>query len=343
MQKIAGVTRFLALFAWLLVGVELPAAAANVTFKCATLAPEGSAWMVIMHEIAEEVKTKTAGRVEFKMYPGGIAGDEPDVLRKMRVGQYHAAGFTGVGLGELVSEIRALELPFYFDNLNELHFVRDKFTSYFEQKFLEKGYVLMDWAEPGLVYLLSQRPIETVKDMAGIKMWAWEADPLADALLQTFKVTPVRIALPDVLMGLQTGMLNAIYAPPLAAMSLQWQTKVKYMTGEPVTNSTGAVLLAKAQWDKLSAADQATLKNSMHTKLVKLNETTTRQNKEAIEKFKEQGIQIVGITKAGREEMSAGAARIRADLVGKLYSAEFLKKLEGYVQEFRNKKTKKKK
>jgi TRAP-type transport system periplasmic protein len=34
--------------------------------------------------------------VVFKFYPGGVSGDEKDVIRKMRIGQLHGAGFTGV-------------------------------------------------------------------------------------------------------------------------------------------------------------------------------------------------------------------------------------------------------
>ncbi|OFZ18176.1 MAG: hypothetical protein A2X94_03370 [Bdellovibrionales bacterium GWB1_55_8] len=318
------------------------ALAAPVAFKFATVAPEGSSWMVVMREAADEIKAKTGGNVELKLYPGGIAGDEPDVLRKMRVGQYHGAGFTGVGLGELVSDIRILELPFFYDSLDELHYVRNKLTSHLEEKFRAKGYIFLDWAEPGLVYLLSQKPVRSVADMNGVKMWAWEGDPLADSMLDTFKIAPVRVALQDVLMGLQTGMINAAYAPPLAAMALQWQTKVKFMTAEPMTNSTGAILLTKAQWEKVSASDQALVRQITSKSLKKLEESTTKQNMEAIEKFKQQGIQLVSPDAQARADMFSAGAKVRQELVGKLYSPELLKKVEGLVQEFRASKTAKK-
>jgi len=281
------------------------ASAASVAFKFATVAPEGSMWMVVMHEVADEIKAKTKGNVEIKLYPGGIAGDEPDVLRKMRVGQYHGAGFTGVGLGEVAPEIRILELPFF--------------------------------------YLLSKKPIRGVDDMNGVKMWAWEGDPLADAMLKMFKISPVRVALQDVLMGLQTGMINAAYAPPLAALALQWQTKVKYMTSEPMTNSVGAILFSKTQWEKLTPADQQLVRKIMANGAAKLAQSTAKQNSEVIEKFKQQGIQIVTPAKEGRDEMFNAGAKVRQELVGKLYSADLLKRVEDLVQEFRTKKPAKKK
>ncbi len=313
------------------------AQAAPVTIKFATVAPEGSSWMDVLKEAAATIKAKTSGNVEIKLYPGGIAGDEPDVLRKMRVGQYHAGGFTGVGLGEVLPDVRIMDLPLFYKDSAEVDLIKEKLTPEFEKKFEAKGQVFLGWAEPGMVYLFAQKPVNGAADMVGVKMWAWEGDPLAEAMLSAFKVAPVNVALPDVLMALQTGMINAIYAPPMPAMALQWHTKVKFMMNQPLTNSTGGVLVAKKQWDMVSSADQATVRAVFKESLAKLTLTTRRQNDEAIEKFKQMGIQVVPIQKSGRDELAAAAAKIRPQMVGKLYSAELLKKVEALLAEFRAK------
>ena len=66
--------------------------AQEFTIKFATLAPEGSTWMNVMKEFDAQVRKETNGRVGFKMYAGGVQGDEKDVLRKVRLGQLSAAG-----------------------------------------------------------------------------------------------------------------------------------------------------------------------------------------------------------------------------------------------------------
>src|SRR5687767_164354 len=99
------------------------AAKAQNEIKLATLAPEGSTWMKAMHKIDDDVRARTSNRVGFKFFPGGVQGDEKDVIRKIRNGQVHGAGFTGFGLGSIVPETRVLELPFMFDNLDELDHV----------------------------------------------------------------------------------------------------------------------------------------------------------------------------------------------------------------------------
>jgi len=86
-----------------------------VLLKIATLAPEGSTWMNLMHEMDERVREATGNEVGFKFYAGGVQGDERLVLRKMRTGQLHGGGFTGNGLGVIAPSLRVLEIPFLLE------------------------------------------------------------------------------------------------------------------------------------------------------------------------------------------------------------------------------------
>src|SRR3990167_9854536 len=103
--------------------------------KFATLAPEGSTWMKIMREWDAELAQKTGGELKFRFYPGGISGDEKDVVKKIRFGQLHAAGFTGVGLGEIAPEVRILDAPFLFKDAGEVDHIYQKFDSEFRKLF----------------------------------------------------------------------------------------------------------------------------------------------------------------------------------------------------------------
>jgi len=87
---------------------------AETVIKFATLAPEGTTWMKVMNDWNKEIQEKTGGKLKFRLYAGGVAGDEKDVVRKIRLGQLHAGGFTGVGFGEIAPEVRILDAPFLF-------------------------------------------------------------------------------------------------------------------------------------------------------------------------------------------------------------------------------------
>lgn len=106
--------------------------------KMAVVMPEKSTWTNTLHEFAAQVKKETKGEVAFKIYAGGISGDESDVLRKMRVNQLHAAGFSGVGLGYVLPEIRILETPLLFNNYQEVDLIKEKLFAFFSAAFQKK-------------------------------------------------------------------------------------------------------------------------------------------------------------------------------------------------------------
>lgn len=293
-----------------------------------------------MKEAATELNKETGGRVNFRLYPGGVAGDEPDVIKKIRINQYQGGGFTGVGLGEILPESRVMELPFLFRNLQEFDHVQKKLTPYFEERFRSRGFEFIAWAEPGLVYLMSQKPVRSAADLQGARMWVWEGDPLAEALLKAYKVAPVPVALPDVLMALQTGMINTVYAPPLAALAVQWHTRIKYLLDDPLTNSTGAILVSKAAWDRIAPLDQQTAKTVLRRHFARLTVVTRKQNQEAIAKFRQMGITVIKADPKSHEEMVQLAVGIRERLVDRLYPAELLRKVESSLAEVRGNGTK---
>jgi TRAP-type C4-dicarboxylate transport system substrate-binding protein len=311
------------------------AKAAQYEIKFSVLAPEGSTWVNVMREMDKELQTTSGGRLAFKIYAGGVSGDEKDVIRKMRIGQIHAAGFTGAGLGEIVPSIRVLELPMLFKNYQEVDYVKSKVQKEFESQFDQKGYVLLGWAEAGFVNIFSNKPIKAKADMAGTKWWAWEGDPLVRALYGALGIVPIPLALPDVLTSLQTNLIDAVYGPPLGVIALQWFTKTKYMTDLPLANSTGALVMSKAEFLKLPPDLQALLKKTAEKYCNQLVQETRQENVKSVETLKKNGIQVVTVAPNDKEELEKTAVSVRPQLVGKLYSQELLNRVQGLVDEYR--------
>ena len=208
------------------------------TIKFATLAPEGSTWITVMKEYDQAIRKESGGRVGFKIYPGGVAGDEKDVLRKIRLGQFHSAGITGVGIGEIAKSARILDAPFLFKNTAEIDYIVDQYDAELRKEFENGGYVLLGWAEVGFVYVFTNTPVTKVEDVRNVKMWQWEGDPVAEATFKSFGVNPIQLSISDVLTSLQTGLINGMYTSPLAGVSLQWYTATKYMLDYPLTNAS---------------------------------------------------------------------------------------------------------
>ncbi len=313
------------------------AQAQEYTIKFATVAPDGSTWMKVMKEYDAAIRKESDGKLGFKFYAGGIAGDEKDVLRKIRIGQYQAAGFTGVGMGEIAPEERILDTPFLFRDTSEINYIYKKFTPQFKQAFEKGGFVFLGWAEVGFVYVFTQKPIYSVADMKDVKAWMWEGDPIAQVSFKVLHLSPIPLSITDVNQALQTGMINCVYSPPLAMIALQWFTSVKYMLDVPLANSSGAALISKSYFDRLPPNLQQILLKNGQIYLKRLTELSRIDNIKAIKTLQSKGIvlthpksksELAYYYKTGQEA--------REMLVGRLYSQKLLTEVESALKEYRS-------
>ncbi len=239
--------------------------------KFATLAPEGSSWMKALNEANRELVSRTGGTLKVRAYPGGVMGDDRTVLRKMRIGQIQIAGLTGLGLGEIDQELQVLGTPFLFRTYEEVDHILPRITDRLEKVLEQRGYVLLGWSEIGFIYMMSNKPMSSVEAVRGAKVWMPEGDPVSQAVFEKAGVSPVPLAISDVLLALQTGLVDVIYSTPFGAIALQWFTKVKYVTEVPLSYSLGAVVMTRKSFEGLPDDHQKTLKEIFRKKLVTLN------------------------------------------------------------------------
>ena len=206
---------------FLLVGLDFDVYAEKKNvIKFSTLAPEGSSFMKSLRRFSGEIKKATDGNVVFKFYPGGVSGDEKDVIRKMRIGQLHGAGFTGVGLGAILPETRVLDLPFLFKSDQEVEHVYRAMNDYFVERFDKKGYVLLGWVPVGWIHFLSQKSIKTVADLRASKPWLCRRDSLVGKAYGGMNLQPMPVRI-DVLLSLQTGIVDTVYSSTQGTLVLQ--------------------------------------------------------------------------------------------------------------------------
>jgi TRAP-type transport system periplasmic protein len=311
--------------------------AQQYTIKFATLAPDGSTWMNIMKEYDQAIRKESGGRIGFKMYPGGVQGDEKDLLRKIKLGQLHSAGVTGNGLTTIASKVRILDSPFLFKSYDEVDHIYKTFDNEFKKAFEEGGFVNLGWAEVGFVYVYTNTPVKTPEDMKNVKMWMWEGDPIAESAFKSLGVHPIPLSITDVLTSLQTKLIDGVYSSPLALIAVQWFSRVKYMLDVPLADAAGAVVISKKKFDEFPDNLKEILLRNGKKYMQKLTELSRQDNAKSIETLKKNGIAIISPpsekARASYEENGKAARRM---LVGKLFSEELLNKVEAAVIDYRN-------
>ncbi len=327
-------------FSSLLLGVLLGLVAASAqaqTLKIATVVPDGSAWMREMRQAGAEIKERTEGRVKLKFYPGGIMGDDATVLRKMRVGQLQGGAFTSGGLRGLYPDIDIYSLPLTFRSYAEVDYVRARMDERIRKGLEESGLVVLAISDGGYAHLLSQKPIRNAEDLKGTRLWVLENDVTSRTALEIAGVSPVPLSIADVYTGLQTGLVDAVAAPPMAAIAFQWHTKVKYFTDVPLMYLIGVVAVDRKAFAKIRADDRAVVREVIAAAARQLDTKGRIDDARAREALFNQGIESV--TASSPEELERWH-RIADQAQGKLrsqgvYSNEVVDALHSHLEEFR--------
>ncbi len=316
-----------------------PVAADNVELRIATLAPAGSPWMAVLDKSAAEIKEKTAGRVTLKYFEGGQQGDERDFVRKIKLGQLDGAAVTAIGLSMIDESIRVLEVPMMFANVEEVDYVADKMWPYFQKKFEKKGFKLNERGEVGWAYFLSKTKVESIADLKGQKLWQWGDDRLVAAMFKKLGLNGVPLGVPEVDAGLTSGRITACYGSPVAAVALQWYTKIKFMTSMPMSYGIGATVVRIETIQKISAEDQKTVQEIGKAGSKKLRKVLRKANEDAKATMTRKGVTIVQTPQAVVDEFTKNALEVQKELVKTgVYSQEELDMALKFRDEFRAKK-----
>jgi len=310
--------------------------------KFATLAPAGSTWMNVIAEWAGKVEKESQGRIKFKFYPGGVSGDEPDMIRKIRFGQIHGAAMTGHGIGSLYSPARVLEIPFLFRNYEEVDYVRAQMMPEIRAGFRKNDYELLGWMEVGFVRFFSRTPIHSMDDLKKRRIWQWQGDPLSAAFFSASNIAPVPLPITEVFTSLSTGLIDTVIAPPLGAIALQWFTKTPYMTEVPMADGIGGLVVSSKFFNRLPKDLQELLLRTGNEASEKLLVETRKDNEKSLGVLKQNGVTF---TLAWKDIKEADVFSIRdraaADLAKSGYiPAEVYDRARKALAEYRENKAK---
>ena len=287
--------------------------------KLATVVPDGSIWDKNLKQMAAEVQQATSGRVAITVFSGGSQGDEPAVLRKMRLNSLDAASFTVVGLANIDGAFNVFNMPFFLESYEELNFVVERLTPMLTKRLDDKGFVFLNWGHGGWLQVFSKQPIATLPELKKARLWTSAG---GDQMTQWYKAngfTPSALAMTDILMGLTTGMVDALPTPPIAAMAFQWNKQAPYMLDIGLTPVVGATVISKRAWTRLSAADRETLAASAKAVEARLHKEVPNQDRFAVALMSNQGLKV---TKAEGPEWKTEAAKLADTMRGQMVPRE---------------------
>jgi len=299
MKKIS--KKILLLLTLSLISFNSPALFAKA-IKIATLSPEGTFWMKQMRAGAKDISNKTEGRVKFKFYPGGVMGNDENVLRKIRIGQLHGGAVTTSTLSQYSACATLYGLPFLFSSLDDAADIRKTTDAMLSEQIEKDGFVNFGFAQGGFTYLMSKQVINNFDDLRKQKSWVPEKSDVGLAVYRYIDVTPTSLPLSDVLTGLQTGLINNIITSPIGALALQWHSHVNYVVDLPLNYLTATLIIDKKVFAKLSQADQKIVREVMTGVYKKIDGQNKIDNIAARKALIKQNVKFVKLSETESKE-----------------------------------------
>ncbi|MDC7228363.1 MAG: TRAP transporter substrate-binding protein DctP [Spirochaetales bacterium] len=309
-----------------------------VNLKMASILPEGSEWDNALKEMASEWKKISEGRVNVKIYPGGIAGGESDVIRKMRIGQIDMAVLTQVGIAAILPDTFAMSMPFMVETEEELDFIVEEVTPLFDQDFLDKGFVMLTWSKSGWVNFFSKDRMIEPADVMEMKFAGSVTQPELADTFRRMGMNIISIDTPDMLMALQSGMVEAFYAPTMAAASYQWFGIADEMLDLKVAPVLGGIVISERAWRKIPSKYKEELISAADNLSAHFYDEAVVIEREALRVMKDNGLNI---NRPSAETWGNWRAMMGTDfslLVGDnaLVSTESFNKVYSMLEEFRS-------
>jgi len=318
------------LFCLLLIG---EASAKKTIIKMATLVPEGTAWHGMLVEMGQRWKEATNGQIVLRIYPGGVVGDERDMIRKIRIGQIHAAAVSTEGLSEINPEVNGFVLPMVFDDYDDVDWLRQRMSEQLAVGMRENGFEVLLWADVGWAKWFTAKPIVYIDDLKTMKIFTWAGDYHFQEMWEQAGFQAVPLASIDVLSGLQTGLIDAIATPPLYALSQQWFSSVNYMLDINWGLLTAGVIIDKRIWDKISSDHQSKMMEIAQDIGLMHQQSTRHQDDEAIKVMQKYGLKIYRPTPEEKAHWKNYIKSWYPELRGTYVSEEIFDKVIEYMAE----------
>jgi TRAP-type transport system periplasmic protein len=311
------------------------AAGQPVTVKLATLAPEGSSWSVILKEMAQEWKAASGGRVVLRVYPGGVAGDDPDVVRKIRAGTLQAGLLSAVGLAEIDASVHAMSVPLMYAGDDEAFAVLDRLRPGLESAFEARGVVVLNWADVGWVHFFARSPVATPDDLRPLKLFTWAGDTRVTEVWRSSGFDPVPLPSTEIVQSLRAGRVDALGASPQVALIAQYYTQAPHMTDLPWQILVAATVIDRETWERIPADARPALRQAALAAGRRLQAAMRAGGTRDVDAMKARGLRVVAVPSAARSRWESLAREMYPRLRGGIVPAAAFDEALRYRDDYR--------
>jgi TRAP-type C4-dicarboxylate transport system substrate-binding protein len=263
-----------------------------IIIKLATLAPEGTEYYNLLLEMGQRWQEETNGEIILRIYPNGVVGRESDTIRKMRIGQIQASAMSSIGLADLTDQIQAFTIPMVFKDYDDVEKVKEVMFDDISNGLSESGFKLLFLVDIGWVYWFSVNEIAVPEDLRNAKIYTTAGDYITVELFKRFGFNAIPVSETDILISLQTGMINSMQTVPILSLSSGWFALMPNMLDLKWAVFIGAVIIDERVWSKIRPEHQKIMMEVAQEIGKKYQKNGRKTDAQAIEMMKKYGMKV---------------------------------------------------
>ncbi len=238
-------------------------AQAQTVLKSHDTHPAGYPTVVAVENMGKKLEAATQGRIKVQMFPGAVLGQEKEAVEQVQLGAIQMARISLGVIGPVVPEVDVFNMPFVFRDIAHMRAVIDGAVG---DELLAKvtaspaRLVALGWMDGGSRSLVTKKPVRKPADLKGMKI-RMMGNPLFVDTMNAMGGNGISMAYGEVFTSLQTGVIDGAENNPPSYFTQNWHTTdAKFY---PLTHHLiipEILVMSKVAWDKLTPADQATVK-----------------------------------------------------------------------------------
>jgi len=309
----------------------------KITIRLASLVPENTPWGAAINRMAADWSKTTNGEVQVIVFHNATAGDEPEVLRKLKMNDIQAAVFTSIGISSLMPEVMAVSYPFLIRNDAELNEVMGKIRPELDTKIQQNGFVTLAWAQAGWIKIFSKTPVYVPSDLRKLKLGTGSEEEMLQAFrIMGYQMVPT--TLPNIITDLNSGKIDALYQSPIYAASGQVFGIAKNMASVNVAPFMGGILMNNTAWRRIPEKYRPELLAICKRMEKDIETSIINLEKDTISTMVRYGLQINELTAQQMQEWFDDTAKYENRMVGTnppVFNRDYYYKISAILSEYR--------
>lgn len=268
------------------------ASAAPMELKFGHVGAPGSLFATSAEEFAKRANEKLGDKAKVVVFGSSQLGGDKELLQKVKLGTVDFA-LPSTVMSSVVPEFGLFELPYLVQDRDHMKEISKEIV---EPSLMplaeEQGYKIIGVWENGFRQITNnKRPIEQPEDLKGLKLRTpkgkWRVK-----MFQAYGANPSPMALSEVFVALQTGVMDGQENPLVQIYSQKFQEVQKYLSLSDHVYTPAYVVVSTKKWKRLPDDVRQVLEETATEMTDFVYETAAKLDNELVDKFKEAGVEV---------------------------------------------------